>query len=165
MYLTYAEGIYVGYKYYETRYEDTVLNKGNAKSNAGIGASKNNTWTYKEEVAFPFGYGDSYTDFEFSNFSATTKENGDIDVKVTVKNIGNKAGKDVAQIYIQKPYTQYDIDNGIEQASVNLCGYAKTVMLEPGDSQELSILVRDDAFKTYDSNNKKHISEKKAHII
>lgn len=159
-YLTYAEGIYVGYKYYETRYEDTVLNRFNATSTAGVKNSTGN-WSYKEEVAFPFGHGDSYTEFEYSNYSVNKNSTGDYDVTLTVTNTGSKPGKDAAQIYVQKPYTQYDIDNGIEQASVNLAGYAKTEMLEAGESQTLNIIVRDDAFKTYDANNKKtYIREK-----
>ncbi|MBR1891277.1 MAG: glycoside hydrolase family 3 C-terminal domain-containing protein [Clostridia bacterium] len=153
-YMVYAEGIYVGYKYYETRYEDAVLGRGNATSAAGKVNSAGN-WTYGEEVAFPFGYGLSFTKFEYSGYNVAKNAAGDYEVTLTVKNVGSKAGKDAVQIYIQKPYTRYDVDNGIEQAAVNLCGYYKTKELAPNESEQVTVTVRDDAFKTYDANNKK----------
>lgn len=165
MYVTYAEGIYVGYKYYETRYEDAVMGKGNATSTAGAVNSVGN-WVYSEEVAFPFGYGGSYTTFEYSNYSVTENADGDYEITVTVTNTGAKAGADAVQVYVQKPYTVYDKMWGIEQASVNLAGYAKTELLQPGDSVQVTITVRDDAFKTYDAYNKKtYIREKGDYYI
>lgn len=159
-YLTYAENIYVGYKYYETRYEDTVLNQGNASSTAGVKKSSGN-WKYKEEVAFPFGYGASYTTFALSNFECVKNTDGDYDVTLKVKNTGEKKGKDVVEVYVQRPYTAYDKENAIEQSSVNLAGYLKTKELNPNEEISVKITVRDDAFKTYDANNKKtYIREK-----
>lgn len=154
VYTIYMEGIYLGYKYYETRYEDAVMGQGNAISTAGAVNSKNN-WVYSEEVAFPFGYGASYTSFAYSNYKVVKNEAGDYVVTLTVTNTGDAEGADAVQIYVQKPYTDYDKEWKIEQASVNLAGYAKTKMLEPGESTEVTITVRDDAFKTYDANNKK----------
>ena len=153
-YSIYMEGIYLGYKYYETRYEDAVMGLGNATSTAGAVNSASN-WVYSEEVAFPFGYGVTYTDFQYSNFSVALQEDGNYNVTVTVTNIGNNKGQDAVQIYVQKPYTAYDKEHGIEQASVNLAGYAKTPELKPGESVTVSIIVRDDALKTYDANNAK----------
>jgi len=125
-YVSYAEGIYVGYRYYETRYEDAVLGQGNAGD-----------FTYEDEVVYPFGYGLSYTDFEWSGFE--TKWNGDeCTVSVTVKNTGDTAGKDVVEVYAQSPYTDYDRENGVEKASVQLVEYVKTDLLEPGDSQTVT---------------------------
>ncbi len=165
MYVTYAEGIYVGYKYYETRYEDAVMGNGNATSGAGAVNSKGD-WVYGEEVAFPFGYGDSYTTFEYSNYNITENSDGDYEITLTVKNTGKVKGADAVQIYIQKPYTTYDRMWGIEQASVNLVGYAKTSEIKPGESEEVKIVVRDDAFKTYDAYNKKtYIREKGDYYI
>ena len=160
VYLVYEEGIYVGYKYYETRYEDIVLKQGNADSTAGVKNSSGN-WRYSEEVAFPFGYSSYSKNFEISNYDIELREDGDYDVKVTITNKGSVTTKDVVQIYVQKPYTEYDKENGIEQASVNLAGYAKTNYLEPNGSENFKILLRKDAFKTYDSHNKKtYIREK-----
>lgn len=153
-YIAYAEGIYVGYKYYETRYEDTVLNQGNASSSAGVENGKGN-WNYDDEVAFPFGYGLSYTTFAFSDFkvSETAKT---YEVSVNVKNTGAKhSGKEVVQVYLQKPYTEYDKDNGIEQASVNLVGFNKTKILAPGESDTVKVSIEKTELKTYDANGVK----------
>ncbi len=159
-YVVYQEGIYVGYKYTETRYEDIVLGNGNASSTAGVVNSSGN-WDYKSEVAFPFGYGLDYTEYEYSNYSVTKNADGDYDVSVTIKNVGDDRGKAVAQIYLQKPYTDYDKQYGIEKAAVELVGFAKTDILQPNDSQTLSITVDAEEFKTYDAYNKKtYILEK-----
>ena len=160
-YLVYAENIYVGYKYYETRYEDAVLGQGKATSRPGA-VNSSGDWVYGEEVAFPFGYSASYYgDFEYSNFSAERNSDGDYEVSVTVTNNGSRAGQDAVQVYVQKPYTDYDKRYGLEQASVNLAGYAKTGLIEPEDSETVKITVADDAFKTYDDENQKtYIREK-----
>ena len=158
-YIVYQEGIYVGYRYYETRYEDSVLGKGNAATTAGA-VNSASEWKYQEEVAFPFGYGLSYTDFQYSNYKVTEK-NGDYHVSVTVTNIGTKKGSTPVQIYLQKPYTDYDKQYNIEKASVELVGYTKTDVLNPGQSKEYTVVVDDYEFKTYDAYNKKtYILEK-----
>ena len=112
-YVSYKEGIYVGYKYYETRYEDVVLAQGNAGA-----------YDYASEVKFPFGYGLSYTTFEWSNYT-TAWDGTTCTVTVDVKNTGKVAGKDVVEIYAQSPYTDYDKTNNIEKSSVELVGYGK----------------------------------------
>ncbi len=131
-YMIYQEGIYVGYKYYETRYEDYVMGTGNAGS-----------YAYGDEVAFPFGFGLSYTDFAYSdmavNYNASTDQ---FEVKVTVTNTGDTySGKETVQVYSQSPYTAYDIANGVEKASVALCGFAKTGILAPGASETVAVYV------------------------
>lgn len=154
-YVVYQEGIYVGYRYYETRYEDCVMNKGSAASASGVKAGSG-VWNYSDEVAYSFGYGASYTTFEYSKFKAVKKSNGDYEVTVTVKNSGETyPGREVVQVYLQKPYTEYDKLNGIEKSSVELVGFAKTRELAPGESQEIKIIVDDYEFKTYDSYNKR----------
>ena len=165
-YLVYQEGIYVGYKYYETRYEDTVLGNGNASSTAGVYGGESN-WNYDDEVAFPFGYGLSYTDFSYSDYSVAKDSDGNYDVSVTITNDGDTySGKDVFQVYIQKPYTDYDKTNGIEKSSVELDGFAKTKELAPGESQTLSVTIKPYDLKTYDSYNKKtYILEKGDYYI
>lgn len=153
-YIVYQEGIYVGYRYYETRYEDMVLNQGNASSSKGAKMSDNG-WKYSDEVSFPFGYGASYTDFEYTNYNVV-EEKDSYKVSVTVKNIGDKyAGKDAVQVYLQKPYTDYDKANNIEKASVELVGFEKTRKLAPGESQNITINVDKESLKTYDSYNEK----------
>ena len=151
-YVVYQEGIYVGYRYYETRYFDSVYKQCNANGTAGVKAG-NSGWRYVDEVAYPFGHGLSYTTFEHGNFSVK-KVGDDFDVSVTVKNAGNVAGKDVVQVYLSKPYTDYDKTNHIEKAAVELVGYAKTDMLGVGESQTVTIRVSGYEFKTYDAYNK-----------
>ena len=150
-YVVYQEGIYVGYRYYETRYEDAVLGLGNATSAAGAYNSASG-WTYGEEVAYPFGHGGSYASFLYSNFDVQTNSDGDYVVSLNIKNVSDTySGKDVLQVYLQKPYTAYDEQHGIEKASVELVGFAKTDLLAPGQDQTLTVTVDDYEFKTYDS--------------
>lgn len=159
-YIVYQECIYVGYRYYETRYEDAVLGEGNASASAGQVNGTDGSWNYNEEVKFPFGYGLSYTSFEYSDFSVN-KNGDDYEVSVTVKNSGGKAGSTPVQMYLQKPYTDYDKANGIEKAAVELAGFTKTDILEPNESKTYTVKVDGSELKTYDSYNKKtYILEK-----
>lgn len=141
-YGVYQEGIYVGYRYYETRYADVVENR----SNVGV-------YDYDSVVYAPFGYGLSYTEFSYSDFSVS--ENGDgktYDVSVTVKNTGDTySGKEVVQIYLQKPYTEYCQEYGIEVSAVELAGFGKTEILAPGEEQTLNISVEKENFTVYDT--------------
>lgn len=141
-YLVYAEGIYVGYRYYETRYEDTVL-----------GTSSGAPFSYGGEVAFPFGYGLSYTEFELRNMKMELGKKG-YEVTVEVHNAGDRAGKEVVQFYIQKPYSQYASKNGLEVPSVELAGFAKTREIEPGESEKVKIVIGEEAFKSFDAGGK-----------
>ena len=83
------------------------------------------------------------------------KEKDEFEMKVTVTNDGDAAGKDVVEAYFQSPYTQYDVENGIEKASVELCGFAKTKLLQPGESETVTITVPREEFKAYDAKNAK----------
>lgn len=150
-YAVYQEGIYVGYKYYETRYEDTVLGQGNADSAVGVTAEGADTWVYGDEVQFPFGYGLSYTTFSYE-LTNSNYEDGQFTFEVKVSNTGDVAGKDVVQIYLQSPYTDYDKANGVEKAAVSLCGFAKTEMLEAGTSETVTIIVSEEELKAYDAS-------------
>ncbi len=150
-----AEGIYLGYKYYETRYEDCVLGSGNAASDVGTFASDGN-WSYSGEVTYGFGYGLSYTTFEQTLDSLSVdQKNQTVTVKATVKNTGSTAGKDVVQVYAQSPYTDYDRQNGVEKASVQLLGFGKTGLLEPGKSETVTVEMDLKYLASYDRNNAK----------
>ncbi len=150
-YVMYNEGIYVGYRYYETRYEDTVLNQGSAKSTTGTFASTG-SWDYDEEVQFPFGYGMSYTTFEQTLDSVKVDwTDKTAEVKVTVKNTGSEAGKDVVQVYAQAPYTQ----NGVEKSAVQLCGFAKTGELAANGTETVTIDIDLHDIASYDYENYK----------
>ena len=135
-YVVYQEGIYNGYRYTETRYEDTVL-----------GSENVGEFNYAEIVSYPFGYGLSYTTFEYSGFNVVENADDTYTVSVTVKNTGSVAGKESVQIYLQQPY----IKGGIEKASVELVGYGKTDVLQPGASQEVVVTVDGRWFASYDA--------------
>lgn len=135
-FVNYVEGIYVGYKFYETAYEESKQGEGWAAD-----------FNYDEHVLYPFGYGLSYTTFEqkIENFKA----DGDyvtFDVKVT--NTGAVAGKSVVEVYFNPPYT----DGGIEKAAVNLVDYGKTETLAPGASETVSFKIAKEDFAAYDSS-------------
>ena len=121
----YQEGIYVGYKYYETRYEDLVLNQGNAGGTKGKFNSASN-WNYADEMGYPFGYGQSYTTFEQKLTSLTYDETTDkIKAHVEVTNTGNMDGQASVQLYVQAPYTDFDKTNKLGKSAIALMQYAK----------------------------------------
>lgn len=125
-FVNYVEGIYVGYRFYETAAEEGLID-------------------YDEAVTYPFGYGLSYTTFE-QEMGELTESDGIISVDVTVTNTGDVAGKDVAEIYYNPPYT----NGGIEKASVNLAAFDKTEELEPGESQTLTLSFAVEDMASYD---------------
>lgn len=148
-YGVYVEGIYVGYRYYETRYEDVILHR------SGVG-----DFDYAASVAYPFGHGLSYTSFEYSNFDAVEvrDEAGKLtsyDVSLTVTNKGSVPGKEAVQVYLQKPYGRHDIILGIEKAAVELVGFTKTGLLQPNDSEHVHISVDFESFRSYDAEGDK----------
>lgn len=148
-YLIYAEGIYVGYKYYETRYEDTVLGQGNADGTAG--SSTGSAWSYSDEIAYPFGFGLSYTTFDQKLDGVTYDEASDVyKVSVTVTNTGSVAGKYVVEVYAQTPYGDYEKSNKVEKSAVQIVGFDKTGELEPGASETLEIEVERYLLASYD---------------
>lgn len=140
-YMIYQEGIYVGYKYYETRYEDFVTGNGNAGD-----------YAYGDIVAYPFGYGMSYTNFDMSDMNVSYNAADDTyTVTVKVTNTGDMAGKKTVQVYVQSPYTDYDKQNGVEKSAVSLVGFGKTGMIEPGASETLSMTVNKRDIASYDT--------------
>lgn len=140
-YMIYQEGIYVGYKYYETRYEDYVMGTGNAGN-----------YSYSDNVAYPFGCGLSYTSFEYSDMNVVYNADTDkFEVTASVKNTGGTAGKKTVQVYSQSPYTDYDKQNGVEKASVSLCGFNKTQILQPGESETVTVYVDKRELASYDT--------------
>lgn len=142
-YVSYAEGIYVGYRYYETRYEDVVLGQGNAGD-----------YAYDKEVCYPFGYGLSYTTFDWGTPVVSWKDDV-CTVSVDVTNTGSTAGKEVVEVYVQSPYTEYDRENGVEKSAVDLVGYGKTQLLEPGAKETVAVTFDKEQLKAYDSNKAK----------
>lgn len=143
-YVNYVEGIYVGYRYFETRYEDAVL-----------GTQNVGEFDYASTVQYPFGYGLSYTTFSYSDFKL--QENpASFTLSVTVTNTGDTyTGKEAVGFYMQSPYTDYDKQNGIEKSAVQLVEFAKTSQLAPGASETLTVEVSKSEMRAYDANNAK----------
>lgn len=162
-YLIETEGIYTGYRYYETRYADIVLGNGGANASAGTYANadgtvatSDGTWSYDNEVVYPFGYGMSYTTFEQTLDSVViTGDKRTATVTVTTTNTGDVAGKAVVQLYASAPYTDYDKQNGIEKSALQLMDYEKTNTLQPGESQTIPMNVDMSLLASYDSQNAK----------
>ena len=159
-----AEGIYVGYKYYETRYMDTVLGQGNASS--ATGSSVDGAWAYENEVTYTFGYGLSYTTFE------QKLESVDVDLDsqtatatITVTNTGDVAGKDAVELYVSVPYTDYDIANGVEKSGIQLLDYAKTDIIEPGQSETVTIEADLTYMASWDSTSENAVGTTGCYIL
>ena len=138
----YVEGIYVGYKYYETAAQEGAID-------------------YDKTVQYPFGYGLSYTEFE-QKMGELEEKDGQISVDVEVTNTGDVAGKDVVEVYYKPPYT----NGGIEKASANLIEFAKTDLLQPGESQIVTATFSIEDMASYDENNAKaYVLEKGDYVI
>lgn len=116
-----------------------------------------NGWDYADEVVFPFGYGLSYTNFE-QTLDSVSESNNTMTVKVTVTNTGNVAGKSVVEVYVQTPYTDYDRQNSVEKAAIQLVGFDKTNLLQPGESETVTVDVDKYLFASYDPNGARDIS-------
>jgi beta-glucosidase len=138
----YVEGIYVGYKYYETAAQEGAID-------------------YDKTVQYPFGYGLSYTKFE-QKMGELEEKDGQISVDVEVTNTGDVAGKDVVEVYYNPPYT----NGGIEKSSANLIEFAKTDLLQPGKSQIVTVTFSIEDMASYDENNAKaYVLEKGDYVI
>ena len=154
-YVMEAEGLYTGYRYYETRYFDTVYNQGNAKSTKGTYASKSG-WNYAEEVAYGFGYGLSYSQFDFEilgepKITVSAHEiYADVTVKVTNK--GSVDAKTSVQLYMQAPYTDYDKQHKVEKSAIQLVGFDKTGLLtKNGGTETVTVNVDLQNLASYDN--------------
>lgn len=159
-----AENIYIGYKYYETRYFDTVMNQGNASST--VGSSTGSAWNYDDEVTYPFGYGLSYTTFTQTLDDLNVDLNNEtVTAKVTVTNTGSVASKDVVQLYVSLPYTDYDKEHGVEKAAVQLLDYGKTAELAPGASETVTITADMQNMASWDSTADNAAGTKGCYIL
>lgn len=153
-YVVEAEGIYTGYRYYETRYADAVLGQGNASSAAGATVLEDR-WDYASEVTYGFGYGLSYTTFVQTfagepKLSVTKGKQGGTEVRLTVAvdvaNTGSSEGRSVVQIYGQAPY----VAGGVEKPAIQLLGFAKTSVIQPGGHETVTVEVDLEHLASYD---------------
>jgi beta-glucosidase len=149
MYIAEAEGIYTGYKYYETRYFDGVAGEGNALS--APGAYEDSTWNYAKEVDYPFGYGLSYLSYEetLESIDVDKKVGGLVTAKINVKNTDKKDGKFLAQLYFSAPYTDYDKTNKVEKSAVNFLTSEK-VDVKAGATETVTLQIPTKYLASYD---------------
>ena len=152
--VVYAEGIYQGYKYYETRYEDVVLGRYGADD--PVGSTDGEAWTYADEVIYPFGHGLSYSDFSQTLNDVTyDAASGEYVASVTVKNESGMPGKHVVHLYAQTPYGDYERANLVEKSAIQLAGFAKTGELVEGESETVEVRVDEYLLASYDYTNLK----------
>lgn len=162
-YVAELEGIYTGYKYYETRYFDAMVGQGNAAKAAAGQSTTAGTWNYDSEVSFPFGFGLEGSTFSDEITAMDIDWTGSRQSTATVKvtNTGDTAAKHSVQLYVNVPYTQRDRDNGIEKSAIQLVAYAKTgesqektfedvVLLQPGQSEEVTLTFNARDLYSYD---------------
>ena len=167
-YLAEEESIYIGYKYYETRYFDSILDQGNAsQALTGETVDGGKVWDYDNEVSYSFGYGVEGSTFSEEITDAKIDWSGETQSEVTVKvtNTGDNAAKHAVQLYVSLPYTDYDRETGLEKSAIQLVGYGKTgeskensfedvVLLEPGESEDVTITFTATDLYSYDTNEK-----------
>lgn len=140
-YVVYQEGMYLGYRYTETRYEDKVMGKANVGD-----------FNYSDVVAYPFGHGLSYTTFEYENFNVSKSGERTYNLSIDVTNTGNTySGKETVQFYVSKPYGDYAKQNNIQVPSVELVEFGKTGVLAPGAKETLTVSVDEKFFTSYDA--------------
>lgn len=154
-YIVEAEGIYVGYKYYETRYFDSYANP-SSNATDKIGSTNGSTWNYKNEVIFPFGHTISYIPYEqeITNVEVDLSENGQTKATIKVTNKGDKKGKFLAQLYVSRPYTEYDKKNNIEKSAIDFLNSVK-VEVEANSSKEVTITLPTRYLASWDSKGSK----------
>lgn len=154
-YIVEAEGIYVGYKYYETRYFDSVMNP-SFHADSGAGATQSDSWNYDNEVVYSFGHTLSYLDYtqELKSVNVDKNTDGDITAVIAVTNKSNQDGRFLAQLYVQQPYTAYDMENGVEKSAVMFLNSAK-VNVAAGATEEVTITVPAKYLASYDYRNAK----------
>lgn len=152
-YLMEAEGIYTGYRYYETRYADVVMGQGNADSEVGTFDSEG-AWNYAQEVTYPFGYGLSYSTFQQTlEGLSVSVEDETVSATIKVTNTGSVAGKTPVQLYAQAPYTA----GGVEKSAVQLLDYSKTELLQPGQSTTVEITADLENLASYDEKQETYL--------
>ena len=154
-YIVEAEGIYVGYKYYETRYYDSIMNPGSG-ANSGAGATQDSSWDYNKEVLYSFGHGLSYLDYTqtLKSVDVDRTPDGNITAVVEIKNNSDQDGYFLAQLYVQQPYTDYDRQNHVEKSAVMFLNSAKTEV-KAGQTAEVTITIPTKYLASYDYTNAK----------
>ncbi|MBR2287046.1 MAG: glycoside hydrolase family 3 C-terminal domain-containing protein [Clostridia bacterium] len=154
-YIVEAEGIYVGYKYFETRYFDSIVNPDSAAASAK-GATQGDSWDYNKEVLYTFGHGLSYLPYTqtVKSVNVDLSENGETTAVVEITNLSDQDGYFLAQLYVQQPYTAYDRENKVEKSAVTFLN-SKKANVAAGQSAEVTISVPSKYLASYDYTNAK----------
>ena len=154
-YIVEAEGIYVGYKYYETRYYDAMVNPDTTKAKSTKGSSKKAAWDYNDEVIYTFGHGLSYIPYTqtIKEINVDLSENGKTTATIEVKNEGTEPGNLLAQLYVSKPFTSYDKEHKVEKSAVDFLN-SKKVYVEAGKTEEVKITLPTRYLASWDSSAK-----------
>ena len=154
-YIVEAEGIYVGYKYYETRYYDSIVNPASGAS-SGAGATQDAAWDYNKEVIYSFGHGLSYLPYTqtLKSVNVDRTPDGNITAVVEIRNNSDQDGYFLAQLYVQQPYTDYDVENKVEKSAVMFLNSGKTEV-PAGGTAEVTITVPTKYLASYDYTNAK----------
>ncbi len=153
-YIVEAEGIYVGYKYYETRYFDSMADPEGTNATATIGSTEvGEAWNYANEVVFPFGQSLSYLDYtqEILDVVVDNKETGNVTATIRVTNNSEEDGYFLAQLYVSRPYTEYDKENKVEKSAIDFLN-SKKVEVAAGDSEEVEITIPTRYLASWDSS-------------
>ena len=152
-YIVEAEGIYVGYKYYETRYFDSIVDPEGTNATAAVGSTQaGQAWNYANEVVFPFGQSLSYIPYtqEITSVEVDNSETGNVTATIRVTNEGDEDGYFLTQLYVSRPYTEYDIENKVEKSAVDFLNSAK-VEVAAGESEDVTITVPTRYLASWDS--------------
>ena len=152
-YIVQAEGIYVGYKYYETRYFDSYADPEGTNATGTAGSTTGEAWDYANEVIFPFGQSLSYIPYsqEIIDVNVDLSENGNVTARVRINNEGEEDGYFLAQLYVNRPYTEYDVANNVEKSAVDFLS-SKKVEVAAGESEIVEITVPTRYLASWDSN-------------
>ena len=151
-YIVEAEGIYVGYKYYETRYFDSMADAEGTNAASTAGSTTGDAWDYANEVIFPFGQSLSYIPYtqEITDIRVDNSENGNITARIRVTNEGDEDGYFLAQLYVNRPYTEYDKEHNVEKSAVDFLN-SKKVEVAAGESEDITISVPTRYLASWDS--------------
>lgn len=147
-----AEGIYLGYKYYETRYFDSIVNP-DFGADSSAGATQSDSWDYNEEVVYTFGHTLSYLEYEqeVKSVDVELTEDGEITAVIEVTNLSDQDGTFLTQLYVSQPYTEYDQENLVEKSAIMFLNSAK-VDVAAGATEEVTITIDSKYLASYDSN-------------
>ena len=151
-YIVESEGIYVGYKYYETRYYDSIVDASGTKATSVKGSSTGEAWDYSNEVIFTFGTSLSYLPYKqtINHINVDLSEEGETVAVIDVKNTGSQDGYFLTQLYVSKPYTSHDVEHKVEKSAIDFLN-SKKVKVKAGETETVTISLPTRYLASWDS--------------